>query len=226
MTLRALNADFPGPPPEPREAAERLRRLKARRRDALQAALVLLAALGAAIAWEPAFTAATAAGLVAALVIAGIAHAMLSDLLDELAMYPSLSGQPEVAERQRRLIEPDRLAALATQLHRIVDEGPPSAGMTSIDALVIKARVHAVRPRLLAVADALEGGRTADPVAVARLWMLVRAGMASPHAGRALTAEQLDVILRQTLFRLTVAPPHDVNRVSSASAWRRRSSPR
>jgi hypothetical protein len=180
MTLGALNADFPGPPPEPGDAAERIMRLKARRRDGLQAVVVLCVALAAAVVSEPAFTATAAAGLVAALVVSGWAHALLSDLLDEFAMYPCMSGQPDVAERQRRLIQPDRLASLARHLYRLTDDGPPPATWTGVEALVIKARVSAVRPRLLAVADALEHGETADPVAVARLWTLLRVGITSP----------------------------------------------
>jgi hypothetical protein len=146
MTLCALHADFPGPAPEPGEAAERILRLKRRRRDGLGAAVVLGAALAAAAVWEPAFTAAVAAGLLTAVAVGGLAQVLLSDLLDEFAMYPCMSGQPEVAEHQQRLIQPDRLASLARQLRRLTDEGPPSATSTStgVEALVIKARVRAL----------------------------------------------------------------------------------
>lgn len=69
---------------------------------------------------------------------------------------------------------------------------------------MIKSRLHAVRPRLLAVAEALDRVVTADPVAVARLWTLLRLGMTSPPHSGTLTAEQLDVILRQALWRMAV----------------------
>ena len=204
MTLRAIHADFPGPAPEPDEAAERILRLKRRRRDGLEAAVVLGAALAAAVVWEPAFTAALAAGLLTAVAVGALAHVLLSDLLDDFAMYPGLSGQPEVAERQHRLIQPDRLTSLARQLRRLIDDGPPPAPWMGVEPLVIKARVRAARPRLVAVADALERGETADPVAVARLWTLLRVGIASPLYNQALSPDQLDVILRQALWRMAV----------------------
>lgn len=204
MTLCALNADFPGPAPEPGEAAERILRLKARRRDGLRAAVVLCVALAAAVVWEPGFAAAAAAGLAAAIAVSGWAHVLLSELLDEFAMYPCMSGQPDVAERQRRLIQPDKLASLAGQLRRLTDDGPSPGTWMGVEALVIKARVYAMRPRLLAIADALEQGGTADPVTVARLWTLLRVGITSPLYSRTLTADQLDVILRQALWRMAV----------------------
>jgi hypothetical protein len=204
MTLRALNADFPGPPPEPGEAAERILRLKTRRRDGVHAAIVLCVGLATAVVWEPAFIAAAAAGLVTALAVGGLAHVLLADLLDEFAMYPCMSGQPEVAERQRRLIQPDRLASLARQLRGLINEGPSPAEWMDVDALVVNARVRAVAPLLLAVADTLERCETADPVAVARLRRLLRVGITSPLYDRTLTAHQLDVILRQALWRMAV----------------------
>jgi hypothetical protein len=205
MTLRTLNADFPGPAPEPDEAEKRILRLKLRQREGLEAAVVLGAALAAAVIWEPAFTAAAAAGLVVAVAVGGCAHAVLSDLLDELAMYPCMSAQREVAERQRRLIQPDRRALLARQLRRLVDEGPPPTTLTGIEALVFKARIRAARPRLLAVADALERDATADAVTVARLSTLLRVGTASPLYNHAVSADQLDVILRHALWRMAVS---------------------
>lgn len=204
MSLVALNADFPGRGPTPAEAERRVLRLKTRRHDSVEAAVVLSAALAAAVMWEPAFTAAAAAGLVAALAVGGFAQAVLSDLLDEYAMYPSLSKQPEVAERQRRLIQPSALASLARRLRRLIDEGTQPATGADVESLVIGARVNAVRPRLLAVVEALECGGTADPVAVARLWMLLRAGIVSPLYNSALTVDQLDAILRQALWRMAV----------------------
>ncbi len=44
----------------------------------------------------------------------------------------------------------------------------------------------------------------ADPVAVARLWMLLRSGIASPLYNTTLAADELDVILRQALWRILV----------------------
>jgi hypothetical protein len=204
MALLTLNADFPGPAPEPQQAAERIARLKGRRRDGLRSALLLSAPLMVAASWAPSIVPAIGAGLFAALVVAGLSHAVLSDFLDDCAMYPCMSGHDDVAARRRRLVEPVQVRSLAHCLRKLTDERPGAAvgASAGFEALVIRSRVRAVRPRLLEIADALERERTADPVAIARLWRLLRSGVASPLYNTTLAAEQLDVVLRQALWRI------------------------
>jgi hypothetical protein len=119
-------------------------------------------------------------------------------------MYPCMSQLSDVADRQRRLVEPVHVRALARSLRKLGDERPGAAvgASAGFEALVIRSRVRAVRPRLMEIADALEREETADPVAIARLWTLLRVGIASPLYNTTLAAEQLDVILRQTLWRI------------------------
>ena len=204
MALLTLNADFPGPAPEPQQAAERIARLKARRRDGLRSGLLLSASLTVAVAWAPSIVPTIGAGLFAALVVAGLSHAMLCDFLDDCAMYPCMSGHDDVAARQRRLVEPVQVRALAHSLRKVGDERPGAAvgASAGFEALVIRSRVRAARPRLLEIAEALEREQTADPVAIARLWTLLRIGVASPLYNTTLAAEQLDVVLRQALWRI------------------------
>jgi hypothetical protein len=202
MALHALNADFPGPAPEPGPAAERIVRLKDRGREAAECAVVLVPLLVATIVWNPPFIAPIGAGLLGALVVAVLSQVFLTDLLDECAMYPCMSRQPDIADRQRRLVEPDQLRELALALRKLTDERTRTVRSAGVEDLVIRARVRAVRPRLLQVADALEREQRADPVAVARLWMLLRSGIASPLYNTTLAADELDVILRQALWRM------------------------
>jgi hypothetical protein len=204
MALLTLNADFPGPAPEPQQAAERIARLKARRRDGLRSALLLSAPLTVAASWAPSIAPAIGAGLFAALVVAGLSHAVLSAFLDDCAMYPCMSGDDDVAARQRRLVEPVQVRSLAHSLRTLTDDRPGAAvgASAGFEALVIRGRVSAVRPRLLEIADALEREPTADPVAIARLWTLLRSGVRSPLYNTTLAAEQLDVVLRQALWQI------------------------
>jgi len=208
MALHALNADFPGPAPEPGPAAERIVRLKDRGREGAECAMVLVPLLVATIVWHPPFIAPIGAGLLGALVVAVLSQVLLTDLLDEYAMYPCMSRQPDVAERQRRLVEPNQLRELALVLRKLTDERTGTVRGAGVEDLVIRARVRAVRPRLLHVADALERERGADPVAVARLWMLLRNGVASPLYNTTLAADELDVILRQALWGIDIADRH------------------
>ena len=203
MALHVFHADFPGPPPEPARATERIRGLQSRRREGVDGALALTCALVAAVVWQPMLVPAIAAGVLASLALACMSHITLRDLVDECAMYPSMSAQPEVARRHARLAAPAQRRALARSLRQLADDGGRTGAAAGFEQFAIRARVVAVRPKLLAVADALEREPGTDPVAVARLWTLVRSGIVSPVYNTTLPAELLDVILSQALYRLT-----------------------
>ena len=86
---------------------------------------------------------------------------------------------------------------------QLADERARTGAAAGFEQFAIRARVEAVRPKLLAVADALEQEPGTDPVAVARLRTLVRSGIVSPLYNTTLPAELLDVILSQALYRIT-----------------------
>ena len=203
MALHVLHADFPGPAPEPGKAAERIRILKSRRRDGVDGTLALAFALVAAVLWQPMLVPPVAAGLLSSLAHACVSQITLGDLVDEYAMYPSMSAQPDVASRHARLAASGQRRSLARSLRQLADERARTGAAAGFEQFAIRARVEAVRPKLLAVADALEQEPGTDPVAVARLRTLVRSGIVSPLYNTTLPAELLDVILSQALYRIT-----------------------
>ena len=205
MALHVLHAEFPGPPPEPARATERIRDLQSRRRDGVDGTLTLACALVAAVVWQPMLVPVIAAGLVASLALAGMSHIALRDLVDECAMFPSMSAQPDIARRHARLAAPGQRRALARSLRQLADHDARTGAQAGFEQFAIRARIEAVRPKLLAVAAALDQEPGPDPVALARLWTLVRSGIVSPLYNTTLPAELLDVILSQALYRLTTA---------------------
>jgi hypothetical protein len=206
MAFCALHADFPGEPPKLAHAEARIATLKRRRRDSLEAALVLSVAIVLAILWSQTTVAALLAGLVAALASAGLAHMTLSDLVAECALFAGMGSLPDVARRQSQLVAPERRHQLAVSLRKLADDRAPTAvaGWPGSPQVWIPRRVTAARTRLLDLAWTLDRAERADPIAVARLEKLLRDGIFSPLYNPTVPAEELDVILRQLRWRLVI----------------------
>jgi hypothetical protein len=203
MSLVMSHAGFPGNPPDPGDAAYSIGRLGERRADALSCAALLAPGLGVAILFAPWLALPLAAGLAAAMVVAGAAHLSLLELLDHCALFATTSTLPDVAARQRRLTSPRQRRALAADLRSMVEERTrtaPSLQPVAVQ-LALPDRIRARRRDLLELADLVERTERPDPVAVARTAWLIRDALHSPLHNPAVPAEALGDAIHHARLR-------------------------
>lgn len=194
-------AHFPPAAPWKRETVESLHTLEVWLRTSATMAVVMAAMLPISRANHAPCT----VGIASAVVFAGAFAVATSGAremrLRALMLHPEFAELPAVSRKHRRLANPGGRRALAHELRATAALTRPRCRPDLALVPVLYDRVAAVRPQLLDLAAALEGGRNPDATCVALVRELLRDGR-SPLYNPNVPVDQLHALLIRALASL------------------------
>ena len=195
---------FPAdPPPEPQTVQSSLNTLNGWRQASAATAIVTAALLPFAISWHVSYLAAIYCALIAAASLTVCCQLTWHTRIASLAIHPQLAHLPELAHTRRRLVSNRSRRALAHRLRSTAAAPQPPARSDCWPLL--RDRVAAERPQLLAIAAALEQAPDPDATCVALIRELLTDGR-SPLYDIRVPAADLHTTLKRVRGGLLVEP--------------------